>query len=83
MNFEQAVEAFKNKKNARTAAEEKRQKYLAMLKDFNKLRYGTNKAGEKVQREITQERIERAEEAKNRVIPDASVDLLDFIKDIK
>jgi len=81
MSFEQAVEAFKRKKNARTVAEEKREAYKKMVKDYTKLKYGQNKAGERVERPITQERIERAEAAKTRVIPDASEGLADFFKE--
>lgn len=81
MDFEQAVQAFKQKKNARTAQEEKREAYKKMVKEYTKLKYGYNKAGERVERPITQERIDRREEAKNRVIPDATEGLADFFKD--
>lgn len=81
MDFEQAVKAFKQKKNARTQQEEKREAYKKMIKEFTKLKYGYNKAGERVERPITQERIERREESKNRVIPDASEGLADFFRD--
>lgn len=81
MDFEQAVQAFKRKKNSRTLQEEKREAYKKMVKDFTKLKYGHNKAGERVERPVTEERIKRHEEAKNRVVPDLTGDLLDFAKD--
>lgn len=83
MSFEQAVEAFKRKKNAKHLADEKTDAYKKMLKDYVGLRYGRNKAGERVERPITQERIERREESKNRVIPDLTDELLDFVKGAK
>lgn len=83
MDFEQAVEAFKRKKNPRVLADEKREAYKKMLKDYTKLKYGYNKAGERVERPITEERIARAEEAKTRVVEDATVGLADFFKEEK
>lgn len=84
MDFEQAVKAFQAKKNARVIAEEKREAYKKMVKDFNKLKYApSGKPGERVERQITEERIKRHEEAKTRVTPDVTDDLLAFVKDGK
>jgi hypothetical protein len=84
MDFEAAVKAFQAKKNPRAAAEEKREAYKKLVKDFNKLKYAPSKhPGERVERPITDERIQRHEAAKNRVVPDVTNDLLDFVKDAK
>lgn len=45
MDFEQAVEAFKKKKNPRTEREAKREAYKKMVKEYTKLKYGYNSAG--------------------------------------
>lgn len=82
-DFENAVAAFQKKKNPRTEAEAKREAYKKMVKEYTKLKYGFNASGVRVERKISQERIERAEAAKTAVIPDASVDLADFFKDEK
>lgn len=81
MDFEQAVEAFKKKKNPRTEAEAKREAYKKMVKEYTKLKYGFNAAGVRVERPITQKRIEAAEAAKTAVVEDASVGLADFFKE--
>lgn len=83
MDFEQAVEAFKKKKNPRTEQEAKREAYKKMVKEYTKLKYGYNSAGERVERPITQKRIETAEAAKTAVVEDASVGLADFFKEDK
>jgi hypothetical protein len=83
MDFEQAVEAFKKKKNPRTEREAKREAYKKMVKEYTKLKYGYNSAGERVERLITQKRIETAEAAKTAVVEDASVGLADFFKEEK
>lgn len=83
MDFEQAVEAFKKKKNPRTEREAKREAYKKMVKEYTKLKYGYNSAGERVERPITEKRIATAEAAKTRVIEDASVGLADFFKEEK
>lgn len=82
-DFEKAVEAFQKKKNPRTEREAKREAYKKVVKEYVKLKYGFNAAGARVERPITQERIERAEAAKTAVVPDASVGLADFFKEEK
>lgn len=52
-----------------------------MVKEYTKLKYGYNKAGERVERPITEKRIAIAEAAKTRVIPDAAEGLADFFKE--
>jgi hypothetical protein len=82
-DFENAVAAFQKKKNPRTEAEAKREAYKKMVKEYTKLKYGYNSAGERVERPITEKRIATAEAAKTRVIEDASVGLADFFKEEK
>lgn len=77
-DFDKAVEAFQKKKNPRTQAEAKREAYKKMVKEYTKLKYGFNKAGERVERPITEKRIATAEAAKTRVIADVSEGLADF-----
>lgn len=82
-DFEKAVAAFQKKKNPRTEREAKREAYKKVLKEYVKLKYGFNAPGVRVERPITQERIERAEAAKTAVVEDASVGLADFFKEEK
>lgn len=82
-SFEEAVAAFQKKKNPRTEAEAKREAYKKMVKEYTKLKYGFNNAGERVERPITEKRIAIAEAAKTRVIEDVSVGLADFFKEDK
>ena len=83
MSFEQAVEAFKRKKNARAIHEERRDAYKKMVKDFTALKYTRSKSGETIERAVTSDRIERREQTKNQVIPDLSDELLDFVKGVE
>ena len=76
MDFEKAVAAFQRKKNARVAADEKREAYRVMLKEYNALKYGPAVGGVRKEREITQELIERKAEEKRAVAIDTLADSL-------
>lgn len=80
MDFDKAVAAFQRKKNPRAEAEQRRQNYLAMLKDYSALKYGATVKGVRVEREITQELIEKkAEEKKSLEVDTIANSLIDFV----
>lgn len=80
MDFDKAVAAFTRKKNARVAADDKREAYRAMLKEYNALKYGPTVGGVRKEREITQELIEKKAEEKRAVAIDTLADsLADFV----
>ena len=80
MDFDKAVAAFQRKKNARVAADQKREAYKAVLKDYQGLKYAPAVGGVRKEREITQELIERKAEEKKAVEIDTIADsLVDFV----
>lgn len=80
MEFDKVVEAFQRKKNARSLAAQKREAYLAMLKDYTALKYVPAAGGGRKEREITQELIEKkAEEKKEVEIDTIANSLIDFV----
>ena len=82
MDFDTVVAAFTRKKNARTMADQKRETYLAMLKDYNALKYAPTVGGVRKEREITEELIEKKAEAKKSLEIDTITDSLIGFVDI-
>lgn len=82
MDFEQAVAAFARKKKSQNLADQKREAYRGMLKEYNALKYGPAVGGVRKEREITQELIEKKAEEKKAVEIDTIADSLIGFVDI-
>lgn len=83
MDFERAVAAFQRKRKGRDLHDAKREAYRAMLKEYEQMKYA-NVGGKRVERQITQEKIDRREKEKQeeKVILADTEELLKFV-DIK
>lgn len=80
MDFDQTVAAFQRKKKSQDIGARKREEYLAMLKDYNSMKYAPAVAGQRREREITQEVIDkRAEEKKAVQIDTITESLIGFV----
>lgn len=80
MDFDKAVAAFQRKKKGQDMANQKREAYRALLKDYNAMKYGPAVGGVRKEREITQEVIDRKIKAKKEVQIDTMADnLADFV----
>lgn len=76
MEFDQKVAAFQ--RNQRRRADDGKERYRQVLKDYQTLKYGPVKDGVRQVKEVTQERIERQIEAKKPVEVDVD-SLLAFV----
>lgn len=80
MDFDKVVAAFQRKKKGQNLADQKREAYRAMLKDYQTLKYGSAVGGVRKEREITQDLIEKKAEEKKAVEIDTIADnLIDFV----
>lgn len=84
MDFDAAVAAFTRKKQAQTRGDEKRVAYVAVLKEYNELKYAPAVNGVRKEREITQELIDKKKEQKREMekisnVDDVTADLVGFI----
>lgn len=59
MSFEQRAAEFIRKRRQADVASLKREQYREMLKDYNEMKYAPAVGGKRVEREITEEAIER------------------------
>lgn len=64
MSFDKIAADFIRKRREGDIASIKREQYVAMLKDFNAMKYAPVKDGKRAEREITEEAIERQERRK-------------------
>ena len=79
MDFDKAVAAFTRKKKGQNLADEKREAYRKMVNEYTSLKYGQVVNGNRREREITQELIERREEKAKAASVDIADDLASFI----
>jgi hypothetical protein len=86
VSFDKRAADFIRKRRQGDIASLKREQYLAMLKDYNEMKYAPAKGGQRAEREITEEAIERQERrkeaAKARKAEKLSADpgdILDFV----
>lgn len=82
MDFDKAVAAFQRKKKGQNMADQKREAYREMLKDYQALKYAPAVGGVRKEREITQELIEKKAEEKKAVQIDTLADSLIGFVDI-
>ena len=80
MDFEKAVAAFTRKKRGQNLADEKREAYRKMVKEYTDLKYAPAAGGVRKEREITQERIEKRAKDKKEVSLEAADDLAAFFE---
>lgn len=80
MDFDQTVAAFQRKKKSQDTAAAKREQYRTLLKEYNAMKYAPAVAGQRREREITQEVIDkRAEEKKAVQIDTITESLVGFV----
>jgi hypothetical protein len=64
VSFDRVAADFIRKRREGDIASIKREQYRAMLKDYNEMKYAPTKGGQRAEREITEEAIERQERRK-------------------
>lgn len=77
MDFDKIVAAFQKRKRGQDMAEQKRQAYLEVLEDYQKLKFGKVVDGVRQEKPITQDRIDKMQAEKR----DTSVDIADTLAD--
>lgn len=79
MDFDQIVAAFQKRKYGQDKAAEKRNAYIAVLKDYESLKFGKAVNGVRQVKEITQERVDKMETEKRETSVDFADTLAGFV----
>lgn len=79
MDFDKAVAAFQRKNRASNMADQKRETYRAMIREYTSMKYAPAKDGVRKKREVTQDKIDRRAKEKAESSVDQIVDIAKFI----